>query len=133
MTNNVRRALSPLLIISYVVGTRIVEFPAGNPRPRLGIPYMLLLWSIYHFLLACTVISYITHYSIEYHICFWLNSFTVLLSIILGLYHDKVGKHLHSHLLIMINDTDFTYVYLEHASSERESIKPLTVSCKIYI
>jgi len=87
---SIRKILSPLLIISYICGSRVVEFPAGFPRRWFGLLYMLLLWSLYNFALIYGVIPYTIHYSVIYQICFALSMFIALLSIIFGMYHDKV-------------------------------------------
>lgn len=97
--NGIRAALSPLLIISYVFGTRIVEFPAGKPRLWLSLLYVLLLWSVYHVLLTYTAIHYVFDRPIVYHVCFRLNISAALLSIVLGIYYDKVREYSHSHTL----------------------------------
>jgi len=78
-----------------VFGLTIVEFPAGHSRPRLSFLYILLLWSIYYYFVYSTIISYMNLYHILHHICHWLNNFTTLLSIMIGIYHDKVGKFIY--------------------------------------
>lgn len=93
---SIREVLSPLLIISYMLGLRlwIIEFPISHLKWWINISYMLLFWSIYYFLLQFTVISYTTNisYSTEYLICFWLDIFITLLSVVSGVYHTKVRK-----------------------------------------
>lgn len=92
MTKSIRTVLTPLLIVSYVLGTRITEFPAGHPRVWFSLSYMLLLWSTYCFLLNSTVISYFTniHFASEYLVCYWLDMLLTILSVGFGIYHDKV-------------------------------------------
>ncbi|XP_070172339.1 uncharacterized protein [Polyergus mexicanus] len=46
---SIRKVLSPLLMISYVCGLKVIEFPIGVPRQWSGLLYMLLLWSLYNF------------------------------------------------------------------------------------
>lgn len=93
MAHNIRTVLSPLFFISYVCGTRIFELPAGAPTPWLSRLYIVLLWSVYNFLLVHTNVYHIHHNHVVYCVCFWLNISTVLLTIVLGMYHDKVGAY----------------------------------------
>ncbi|XP_072754253.1 uncharacterized protein [Anoplolepis gracilipes] len=86
---SIRRILSPLLIISYVCGLRIIEFPAGVSKQWFGLLYMLLLWSLYSFVCIYEMIPYTIHFSTLYHIWFGVNMFLTLLSIFIGIYHDK--------------------------------------------
>jgi len=103
---SIREILSPLLIISYVLGLRlwIIEFPISYLRWWFSISYMLLYWLIYCFLLKFTVISYTTNmsYSTAYLICFWLDILITLLSVVFGVYHNKVRKFWHKFLLYVI-------------------------------
>jgi len=88
---SIRKILSPLLIISYVCGSRVIEFPTGVPRQWFGLLYILLVWSLYNFVFINVVILHMTHYSTLYNIWYGINMFIALLSISLGIYHDKVG------------------------------------------
>ncbi|KAL6433827.1 hypothetical protein ACFW04_005809 [Cataglyphis niger] len=90
MIKSIRTVLAPLLIISYVSGLRIIEFPEGHSRVCFSILYMLF-WANYFFYLRFIIISYFTnaHYTIEYRICIGLDILITLLSIVLGVYHDK--------------------------------------------
>ncbi|XP_029665565.1 uncharacterized protein LOC115236964, partial [Formica exsecta] len=92
MTKSIQTVLTPLLIISYVSGLKIFEFPVGHPRVWFSLSYMILFWSIYYFLNS-TVISYFIniHYTTElcYLICYWLDILLTLLSVVFGIYHDK--------------------------------------------
>ncbi|XP_067207716.1 uncharacterized protein [Linepithema humile] len=92
MTNSIQSVLSPLLIISYVCGLRIVELHLSYSRSWLNLLYILLLWSVYFFLLSYTIIiiiSYPVHYSTLYFICLLLNIFTTLTTVGSGVYNDK--------------------------------------------
>ncbi|XP_025271363.1 uncharacterized protein LOC112639979 [Camponotus floridanus] len=91
MTKSIRTVLTPLLIISYVSGLSITEFPVGCPRVWFSLLYMLLFWPIFLFLFKSIIISYFNneHYNIEYHICLGLDILITLLSIVFGIYHDK--------------------------------------------
>jgi len=91
MINNIRIALTPLLIICFMCGLRIIEFPTNHSKPWFSFMYMLLLWSVYFLLFNYIMISYII-YDIMYSICFYLNFFIILVSIAFGIYHDKVTK-----------------------------------------
>ncbi|XP_011868555.1 PREDICTED: uncharacterized protein LOC105562371 [Vollenhovia emeryi] len=93
MTKSIQTILSPLLIITYVLGLRIVEFPAGRSRPWLSLLYILLLWLTYYYFLYSTATFYMNLYSLIHHICHWLNSSIIFLSIINGIYHDKKFRH----------------------------------------
>jgi len=92
MTESIRTFLTPLFIISYVCGIRIIEFPIGHPRVWFSLFYMLLFWSIYFFLLNSTVISFFTYkrYTDAYFLCIGTDILITLLSIGFGMYHDKV-------------------------------------------
>lgn len=92
MMDDIRIALSPLFLISYIFGMRTCEYPTSKLRMWCGFLYILLLWSMYNLLLVCTLMYYLHSYSIEYQFCFWLNYFTVILSVVLGIYHNKVGS-----------------------------------------
>ncbi|XP_072754787.1 uncharacterized protein [Anoplolepis gracilipes] len=89
MAKSIRSLLSPLLIMSYACGLRIVEFPTGQPRLWFSYLYILLLWSTYCFLVTDKPLSYIPDYSAEYKLYVLLNIFIALLSMLLGVYHDK--------------------------------------------
>ncbi|KAL6422631.1 hypothetical protein ACFW04_010691 [Cataglyphis niger] len=75
--------------MSYICGLRIVEFPTGYPRFWFSSLYILLLWSTYCFFVIDEGMPYIPEYSAEYRIYVSLNIFIVLLSMLLGVYHDK--------------------------------------------
>ncbi|XP_032682014.1 uncharacterized protein LOC116849201 isoform X2 [Odontomachus brunneus] len=104
MTGYIRAALSPLLVISYVFGTRIVEFPAGKPRLWFSFLYIFLSWSVYHILLIYTAIHYVNDHPFTYHIAFHLNIFIAFLSVVLGIYYDKKYRNCLRKLAI-IDDT----------------------------
>ncbi|XP_070172340.1 putative gustatory receptor 28a [Polyergus mexicanus] len=95
MTKSIRTVLAPFLIISYVSGLRIIEFPVGHPRIWFSLLYMLLFWSIYFLFLKFIITSYFNnkHYTIEYHICIGLDILVTLLSIVFGVYHDKKFRY----------------------------------------
>ncbi|XP_071631947.1 uncharacterized protein [Temnothorax longispinosus] len=88
MTKSIRMILMPFLVISYVFGLRI---PNLFRRSRLfNILYMLLVWSVYYFFSTSTLIStFYKFYPIEDRICSWAEIFVTLLSIVIGIYHDK--------------------------------------------
>ncbi|XP_029160034.1 E3 SUMO-protein ligase RanBP2-like [Nylanderia fulva] len=89
MATSIRSLLSPFLIISYVCGLRIVEFPTGHLRFWFSLFYILLFWSTYCFLVINKGLSYVPKYSAEYRLYVSLNIFITLLSMLLGVYHDK--------------------------------------------
>lgn len=91
MTNNIQIVLTPLLIICFVCGLRIIEFPTNHSKSCFSLMYMLLVWSVYCFLFNYIMISYII-YDIMYSICFYLDFFIILVAIAFGMYHDKVRK-----------------------------------------
>lgn len=88
---NIRSALLFLLTISYVFGLKIVEF-STYPRKYFNLLYVLFFWSIYCFLISYTVIPYIAVYGTLYNICLYVDIFVILLSIIVGIYHNQVRK-----------------------------------------
>jgi len=92
MTKSIRTVLTPLLIISYTSGLNIIEFPVGYPRIWFSLLYMLLFWSIYFFLFNSTILYYFNneHYTIIYQIGTGLDILMTLLSIVFGVYHEKV-------------------------------------------
>jgi len=87
---SIQKVLSPLLIISYVCGSRIIEFPKDVPRHWFGLLYMLLLWSLYNFIFIYVVIPCTIHYTTLSHVSFGISVFIAFLSIIIGIYHNKV-------------------------------------------
>lgn len=89
MTESIRKVLSPLLIISYVCGLRIVEFSVDNPKQWFSLLYILLFWMLYIFFVY-KLFYYIVHGTIEYIVCNGLHFFTSLISIAIGVYYDKV-------------------------------------------
>lgn len=93
MTGDIRAVLSPLLTISFIFGTRITEFPAGQLKPWYSSLYIVLLWSTYYTLLGCTFINYIQSTSFLYQLCFWMNTSTALLSFLIGTYYNKVNEY----------------------------------------
>ncbi|KAL6438840.1 hypothetical protein ACFW04_003727 [Cataglyphis niger] len=97
---SIDKILRPLLINSYVCGCRVAELSADIPR-WLGFLYILLLWSLYIFFYIYKIIFNVSHYSIVYHICYGVTIFTALLSIILGIYHDKAFKNCIKKLIIV--------------------------------
>lgn len=121
MAKSIRSLLSPLLIMSYVCGLRIVEFPTGHPRFWFSFLYILLLWSTFCFFVIDKGMPYIPDYSADYRIYVSLNIFIVLLSMLLGVYHDKVGKksqlfaHTHQQYtrMISIEFGDRAYLYIK--------------------
>lgn len=90
MTESIRKVLSPLLIISYVCGLRIVEFSVDNPKQWFSLLYILLFWTLYIFFVIYKLFYYIVHGTIEYIVCNGLHLFTSLISIAIGVYYDKV-------------------------------------------
>lgn len=92
MAKSVQYILLPFLLISSICGLRIIELSAGHPKFWFSLIYIPLMWSVYCFIVIDTGISYISDESTDYIIYVSLNIFTVLLSILLGIYHDKVGK-----------------------------------------
>jgi len=93
MIRNIRTILKPFLMISYVFGLRIDNL-ANRSRLWFSVLYMLLVWLAYYFFSTTALISSLDKiYLIEDRMCYWLEIFTTLLSIILGIYHDKVRKY----------------------------------------
>jgi len=92
MVKTIRSVLSPLLLISSICGLRIIEFSAGHPKLWFSLLYIPLFWSVYCFFVINKGIPYIPDESADYIIYVLLNIFTVLLSILLGIYHNKVRK-----------------------------------------
>lgn len=90
MARNIRAVLSPLLIINYVCGLRVVEFPAGHPKKWLSCLYHLLLWSTYCFLMTDIMSSYVPYEWIHYRVFIALQTLMAFISLFTRLYHDKV-------------------------------------------
>lgn len=89
---NFRSALLLLLTISYLSGSKIVEFSSYYQR-YFNLLYMLLFWTVYYFLLRYTVMAYINVYATTlYLICFYTDISTALLSIAVGVYRNKVRQ-----------------------------------------
>ncbi|XP_067207070.1 putative gustatory receptor 28a isoform X2 [Linepithema humile] len=115
MIKSIQTVLSPLLIISYISGLSIIEFPINSPHPWFGILYVLIFWSVYYFLLSTTVLLHFVnkpHY-IEYYICLGLDLFTILVSVVFGIYHDKKFKN----CLKKLNIVDDTFLKLGTTSN----------------
>lgn len=91
MAKSIHMALSPLLIINYVCGIRIMEFPAKCSRPWLGLLYSLLLWSVCFFLITRAMYT-IPYDYVEYLISTWLKIFMTLSIVFFGVYHHMVSK-----------------------------------------
>ncbi|KAL6422634.1 hypothetical protein ACFW04_010694 [Cataglyphis niger] len=89
MTKNVWTVLSPLLIINYVFGLKIIELPTGHPRLWLSFLYILSSWSLYFFLIWYTTTSFTNRFPSISHIFQYLNYSTAMLSIVFGIYYDK--------------------------------------------
>lgn len=115
---SIREVLAPLLIISYVCGLRlwIIELPTfSRLRSWFSVSYMLLFWLIYFFFLKFTVKSYINDITVTYDstdevIYYWLEIFMTLLSVVFGIYHNKVRKFWHIFLLHIII-VDFNCIF----------------------
>ncbi|XP_011858625.1 PREDICTED: uncharacterized protein LOC105556160 isoform X2 [Vollenhovia emeryi] len=88
MTKSIRTILMPLLIINYAFGLRIVNL--SRHLKLFTVLYMMLIWSIYYFFATSPLISsFFEYFPIQDNICYWLESFTTLLSIVFGVYHEK--------------------------------------------
>ncbi|XP_067207780.1 uncharacterized protein [Linepithema humile] len=104
MTKSICTILWPLMIINYVFGLRIIAFPISHAKLCFNLLYILLLWSIFCFLLIYTAMSYIVHYCLIYHICLRINVLIVFLTIVSTVqYKKKFRKCLNK--LAMIDDT----------------------------
>ena len=91
MVKNIRTIITPFLMVSYVFGLRIAI--SNHLKLWFSVIYMLLIWSVYYFLSSSALmISFHAFFSFEDHICHYLEVFTTLLSIVFGIYHDKVKK-----------------------------------------
>lgn len=88
--NGVQKALLPILFVNYVFGTRIIEFPMGKPRPWCSFFYILLMWSIYFYLILYTKVVLVITSSIVMEIFYFLNVAIALLTTAYGIYYDKV-------------------------------------------
>ncbi|XP_011705584.1 PREDICTED: uncharacterized protein LOC105460788 [Wasmannia auropunctata] len=104
MVKSIRSILSPLLLISSVCGLRIIEFSAGYPKLWFNLLYISLLWSVYCFFAIDKAISFIPDESADYIIYVSLNIYTVLLSILLGIYHYKKFRNCLKKLAV-VDDT----------------------------
>ncbi|XP_029160040.1 uncharacterized protein LOC114932033 [Nylanderia fulva] len=89
MTKNVWTVLSPLLIINYVFGLRIIEFPIGYRRLWFSFIYILSSWSLYCFLMWYITGSLMTKFSKTNNFLQYLNCLATLISIVFGIYYDK--------------------------------------------
>jgi len=94
MAKSIRTILKPFLIISYVFGSRIASLSRNYLKLWFSLLYILLVWIIFYFLLTSTLMSSSNKYnSVEYHLCYSLEFFITLLSVVFGVCHDKVkGK-----------------------------------------
>jgi len=92
MTKSVRMILTPFLIISYVFGLRIAGLSKNYSKLWFSLLYMLFFWLIYYFLFTSKIMSSYRNNNIKHQISYWMEFFTTLLSIVFGLYHNKVKK-----------------------------------------
>jgi len=55
---------------------------------------MLFIWLIYYFLFTSNIMSSFNKYNstIEHNLCYWLEFFIILLSVVFGAYHNKVKR-----------------------------------------
>jgi len=86
----VRMVLSPLLMMNYVLGLRMTEFPAD--QSKLCFLYMLLVWLIYCSALIYTVIPQMLD-TIEYRILMLSSIVVTLISTAVEAYQDQVGEY----------------------------------------
>jgi len=94
MNRSIRTILMPLLMISYIFSLRLTNLPLRHAKLWFNLLYMLTIWIIYYFLLMSVLIPYLKFYtSTEYHICYLLELFTTLLSIVFGIYHNEVSRY----------------------------------------
>jgi len=94
MIKNFRTILKPFLIINYVFGLRIANLSMNHSKLWFSLLYMLLVWLIYYFIATSPLIySLQKTYPTEYHIIYLLEIFISLLSIVFGVYYDKVRKY----------------------------------------
>jgi len=93
MAKSIRIILTPFLIISYVFGSRIASLSRNYLKLWFSFSYILFVWMIFYFLLTSTLMSSSNKYnSIEYHLCYSLEFLITLLSVVFGVYHDKVKR-----------------------------------------
>jgi len=81
--------------MSYVFGSRIAGLSRNYLKLWFSILYILLVWLIYYFLLSSISSTLRSSFkktdSTEYYMCH-VEFFITLLSIVFGVYHDKVKK-----------------------------------------
>jgi len=77
---------------------------------------MLFFWSVYYFLFRYKVMSHIAGYPFIYRICFYVDIFTLLLSIAFGIYYNKVRKCWHCSL--NNNSAVFGIIQLQYLAIE---------------
>jgi len=95
MNKNFRMTLKPFLVINYVFGFRIANLSMNHSKlfDWFSFLYMLLVWLAYYFIATSPLIySLQKSYPTEYHIIYLLEMFISLLSIVFGVYYDKVRK-----------------------------------------
>jgi len=89
MTKTIQAALAPLLIIAFLCGLAIFEYPLGRSRLDLTFLYLLTTWSLYIYLFYYVIYtSYTTYIYMS-----WLNfttTFLTIVSIFVSLFHFKV-------------------------------------------
>jgi len=88
MIKSIRTILKPLLIMSYVFGLRIAIF--NHSRLWFSVTYVLLFWSVYYFLALCAFTSSYKYMSFADSIGHHLEIPVMIMSIMFGIYHDKV-------------------------------------------
>ena len=88
MIKNIRTILTPLLIMSYVFGLRIAK--SNHSRLWFSVTYILLVWSVYYFLVLYVFISFYKYLSFMEKIGHCLETSVTILSIVFGIYYDKV-------------------------------------------
>ncbi|XP_011868455.1 PREDICTED: uncharacterized protein LOC105562322 [Vollenhovia emeryi] len=92
MTKNIQEILSPLLIISYACGLKIVTFRVGELKQWFSfLLYVVLVWAVYNFVVLYATFHPV-YYTIEYHVCVGLHFLTAFVSIAIGVYYDKIFR-----------------------------------------
>jgi len=92
MTKSVRMILTPFLIISYVFGLRIAGLSKNYLKLWFSLLYMLFFWLIYYFLFTSKTMTSYRNDNLKHQMCYWLEFFTTLLSVVFGVYHNKVKR-----------------------------------------
>ncbi|KAL6258494.1 hypothetical protein P5V15_010451 [Pogonomyrmex californicus] len=58
MVDTIEEVLKPISLAAFIFGCGILRYPLNQPRVRLSIFYMLIVWSVYAYIFYYTIIQF---------------------------------------------------------------------------